>query len=67
MKYLYQILLILANIPHINFTKENIGHHFDLKSTLNRFFHYATFYQDIGIKISLFSLIFVIFFHKSEN
>jgi hypothetical protein len=26
---------ILTDIPHINFTKENIGHHIDLKSILN--------------------------------
>ncbi len=29
--YIYQ-LYKLTNILHINFTKENIGHHFDLKS-----------------------------------
>jgi len=29
---------ILTNIPHINFTKENIGHHIDFLSILTLFF-----------------------------
>ncbi len=28
----------VTNIPHINFTKENIGYHIDLQSILNIFF-----------------------------